>query len=98
MLALRGFFLYIGMLGIAEAKTQLSTCPESLSIAHIKILKDEKMIALADVIFNLDGGSEQKIHEHDLSHDAPFAYARTESHKIACWYKSQNSYICLREK
>jgi hypothetical protein len=67
-------------------------------VAHIQILEDQKVITLAEVIFNLDGGSEQKNHEHDLSYGAAFAYDRTESHKIACWHKNQNSYIFLRSK
>jgi hypothetical protein len=98
MLIIRLLFISACTVGASQAKTQLSNCPESLSAAHVQILKDQKIITLTNVTFNLDGGSEQKVHEHDPTQDAPFAYTRTESHKIACWYKSQSGYICLREK
>ena len=98
MLVIRALFIGVCLIGALKAKTQLSSCPDSLSAVHVQTLKDQKMITLTNVTFNLDGGSEQKIHEHDPTQGAPFAYTRTESHKIACWYKSQNGYICLREK
>ena len=98
MLIFRVFFIFISTFCVMHAKIEVSTCPKFLSAAHVQVLKDQRMITLTDVTFYLDGGSEQKVNEHDLSLDAPFAYTRTESHKIACWYRSQNGYICLREK
>lgn len=85
------------LIGQASAKMDVG-CPSALSEEHLKTLKDTGEITLQDASFRIDGASEKMLKTYEVTAEAPFAYERTDSHKLACWYECGDKYLCIRQK
>lgn len=79
------------------AKTDV-VCPTALSVDQLKTLKGTGEITLQDASFRIDGASEKVLKTYEAATEAPFAYERNDSHKLACWYQCADKYVCIRQK
>lgn len=89
--------LTIFYVGQVAAKVDV-VCPSALTQAQLNALKDTGEITLQDASFRIDGASEKILKTYEATAEAPFAYERTDSHKLACWYQCADKYVCIRQK